>query len=247
MKKLFFGLVLALGLSAMTVTASAGQMVDILNKCAASGASEADVSQLGLTKAQADEEFTYFMSVSDKSWAVDKTVKYAVSGDKVAKVMLTYKYDKSTQAAKQAMINKAENDIAEQAKKYTSDYEKAKFVYDYLIDNYDYDLNMNSKTVVDLYESKVGVCRSYAIAYKDILTRLGIQCDVVVSIPMCHEWNVVKIDGGWYYADVSGADLLGSDRESFFLKSQTFFNIFGYNGGKIMNNAQVVKDKNYGE
>ena len=74
-----------------------------------------------------------------------------------------------------------------------------------------------------LYEGGTGVCRAFAIAYKNILTKLNIPCDVVISKSMKHEWNMVQINGKWYNVDCSGADLLNSDRDCFFLKSDLFF------------------------
>lgn len=51
---------------------------------------------------------------------------------------------------------------------------------------------------------KLGVCQSYAYAYKLLCSMSGVECNVMTgyldgSLP--HAWNVVKIDGEWYQTD----------------------------------------------
>ncbi len=62
---------------------------------------------------------------------------------------------------------------------------------------------------------------------------------------MAHEWNVVKMGNAWYNIDVSGANILSGNRDDFFLKSEMFYNILGYNGGTIINGITVSKTDNY--
>ena len=74
---------------------------------------------------------------------------------------------------------------------------------------------------------------------KNILTKLNIPCDVVISKSMKHEWNIVQINGKWYNVDCSGADLLNSDRDCFFLKSDLFFRFLGYYNGISYSNEKA--------
>ena len=78
-----------------------------------------------------------------------------------------------------------------------------------------------------IYTKKSGTCKTFALAYKEILTKLNVSCDVVVSKAMAHEWNVVKMGNAWYNIDVSGANILSGNRDDFFLKSEMFYNILG--------------------
>ena len=86
-----------------------------------------------------------------------------------------------------------------------------------------------------LYESGTGVCRAFAIAYKNILTKLNIPCDVVISKSMKHEWNIVQINGKWYNVDCSGADLLNSDRDCLFFRFLGYYNGISYSNEKAEN------------
>ncbi len=103
-----------------------------------------------------------------------------------------------------------------------SDEEKRKAIYDYLEENCEYDYaaledaekNNFKKTGDGTYEyafntygiivKKVGVCQSFANAYKLLCNMSGVECRVMTgyldgSLP--HAWNAVKIDGEWYQTD----------------------------------------------
>lgn len=58
-----------------------------------------------LTVNQANTEYTDFVCSDDKAWMLQNVAKYEVSGDKVVKVILDYKYDKSEIANKQKEID----------------------------------------------------------------------------------------------------------------------------------------------
>lgn len=103
-----------------------------------------------------------------------------------------------------------------------SDEEKRIAIYQYLEENCSYDYEAledaqqsNYKKTDDAeYEyafntygivvKKLGVCQSYAYAYKLLCSMSGVECNVMTgyldgSLP--HAWNVVKIDGDWYQTD----------------------------------------------
>ncbi len=68
------------------------------------------------------------------------------------------------------------------------------------------------------------VCRGTALAYRTLLTRLGIPCVLVGSDEMDHVWNMVEIDGEYYHIDVDRANgpvpsLKGRSRHESFLRS----------------------------
>lgn len=65
------------------------------------------------------------------------------------------------------------------------------------------------------FEKKKGVCEDYALLFKYLCSRVGIESEVVsgyVNDPYTpnrylgrHAWNKVKIDGKWYLVDVTWA------------------------------------------
>lgn len=113
------------------------------------------------------------------------------------------------------------NEISQMAKAYPTDYEKALFVHDYIVEHTVYDhagLAETEKTVhsakSELIRSAYGciingkaVCAGYAKAYQLILCNLGIECSYVVGdAGGPHAWNYVKLDGENYYVDATWDD-----------------------------------------
>ena len=98
--------------------------------------------------------------------------------------------------------------------------------------------NKNAKITTHAYDSygclveNCAVCAGYAKAYKLIMNRLGIECGCVTGIGTSsmgsgpHEWNYIKIDGEYYYVDVTWDDPLpfgysdGTIRRDYFLLSK---------------------------
>lgn len=133
----------------------------------------------------------------------------------------------SLEKAKAKFAN-AVKSIVHQASKLSTDYEKVKFVHDFIIQNtvYDYDTyNSNgnisaetSATVNTAYGPLVkgiSVCSGYARAFELIMQRLGIEASCVDGAAGgdLHEWNVVKIDGDYYHIDLTWDDAGGEPCE----------------------------------
>ncbi|WP_026527128.1 leucine-rich repeat protein [Butyrivibrio sp. VCD2006] len=96
-----------------------------------------------------------------------------------------------------------------------TDEEKALFVHDYLCETviYDYDAYDNGYSKYPLAYSSYGaivlhkaVCSGYAYAYEKIMNRLGIECKYVTSDALSHAWNIIKVNGKWYYVDCTWDD-----------------------------------------
>lgn len=123
-----------------------------------------------------------------------------------------------------------------------SDYNKIKKVHDWLINNIEYDINLESEEPYSicgaLTEGKA-VCEGYARSFKYIMDGLQIPCVLVSGIGTnsngeteSHAWNYVQLDGKWYAIDVTWDDpiIIGngyvseSTKYKHFLKgSNTFF------------------------
>lgn len=106
-----------------------------------------------------------------------------------------------------------------------TDMEKALVVHDYMVQNYEYDTNLEIYSAEGIFENKKGVCQAYAFAYIEIMKELSIECLFVPSDAMNHAWNLIKIDGEWYHIDVTWddptPDLLGRVWHKFFLVSDS--------------------------
>lgn len=90
------------------------------------------------------------------------------------------------------------------------DYEKALYLHDFICVSFEYDTDYAVSDIYGMLMEGRGVCTAYALLYDELLTRVGIESRAVISPKesLNHMWNEVKIDGKWYYVDVTWDDPL---------------------------------------
>ncbi len=90
------------------------------------------------------------------------------------------------------------------------EYEKVKYVYEWLIHRCDYVLNAeNNQNILSVFLTTDTVCQGYAKAAQYLLNKMGIFCILCEGEAMgreAHVWNIVRIDGEYYYLDVTWGD-----------------------------------------
>lgn len=98
------------------------------------------------------------------------------------------------------------------------DYQKIKYIYDYMIEHTDYRLDSpENQTVCSVFLYGESVCQGYAKAFQLLCSRVGIPAVLVtgeVKNGEAHAWDLVQSDGEWYYADPTWGDafyLMGDD------------------------------------
>lgn len=98
-----------------------------------------------------------------------------------------------------------------------NEFEKAQVLHDYLVRTCQYSVEVAEgepsqisyhRAVSALSGEKVTVCQGYALAYKWLLKRAGIDAVYVASEEMNHGWNLIKVDGSWHHVDVTWDDPL---------------------------------------
>ena len=125
------------------------------------------------------------------------------------------------QDKKRALLNAAEQ-VASLAESHSADdFERIKFVHDYLVENAVYDhkaleeYEKASKSpscdyIFSAYGCLVNgktVCAGYAKAFQLIMHQLGYDCTYVVGdAGEAHAWNCVYLDGDGYFIDVTWDD-----------------------------------------
>lgn len=81
--------------------------------------------------------------------------------------------------------------------------DKAMAVYIYLAERTTYKESADAHTGYDVLVKHVGVCDGLANAYALAMNTLGIPCAVVSNYSKDHSWNIVKLNGVWYFVDLT--------------------------------------------
>ena len=104
-----------------------------------------------------------------------------------------------------------------------SEWEKEKYVHDFICENIRYDKLKKSYSheIIGPLGQGVGVCEGIAKAVKVLLDALGVWCVIAIcgnnpekGIKYRHTWNIVKIGGTYYHLDATFDNTLGKDRET---------------------------------
>lgn len=94
-----------------------------------------------------------------------------------------------------------------------TDYQKAQWFHDWLINHADYDESLTIFGPEGVLLQGSGVCQSYTDAYGLLLNAVEIENMEVISDEMDHTWNIVKINGSWTHIDVTWDDPTGGGYE----------------------------------
>lgn len=93
---------------------------------------------------------------------------------------------------------------------YSSDYEKIKYTYEFVIINTEYDLNSKeNQNILSVMMYGKSVCQGYARTIQYLLSQLGVTSTIVsgyVESGEGHAWNLVKCNNAWYYLDSTWGD-----------------------------------------
>lgn len=117
---------------------------------------------------------------------------------------------------RKALTQEVDNVLKKIIKPKSTDFDKVKAIHDYLVLNTAYDYrNFNNKTVpADSFTAYgalingIAVCDGYTKAAQIMLDRLGIENKYVVGKVngTLHSWNQVKLDGHYYFMDITWDD-----------------------------------------
>lgn len=129
-----------------------------------------------------------------------------------------------------------------------TDLEKAIALHEYIVLNceYDYENYLNNSIPKASYSAygvmvnRTAVCQGYALAYKLLLNKAGIECYMVTSDAMTHAWNLIQLDGQYYQVDPTWDDptwdKFGLVHHSYMFVSDRAFS----------DTASTVRDNHYG-
>ena len=121
-----------------------------------------------------------------------------------------YSIDPETARQRKRQIHQAVDEILAGIDSNAGQYEKVKYVYDTLIRGTDYMLDSeDNQNIYSVFVNHLSVCQGYAKATQYLLNRLGVECALVlgtVETGEGHAWNMVNVDGSYYYVDTTWGD-----------------------------------------
>lgn len=118
---------------------------------------------------------------------------------------------------RQREIDAAAADCMEGIDASAGEYDKIRYIYEYLVNTVDYDENApDNQNIYSALVGKSSVCAGYSRAAQYLLDNMGIECIYVVGTAQgqeAHAWNIVNCGGKYYQMDVTFGDpvFLSSD------------------------------------
>lgn len=110
---------------------------------------------------------------------------------------------------KEAIEKKTDAILAEMSD-ITDPYEILKYIYRYIIDHTEYDLHsVDNQNICSVLLNGSSVCQGYAKTFQYLLQKKGIQTALIqgtVTGGGNHAWNMVLLNGEYYYVDVTWGD-----------------------------------------
>lgn len=134
------------------------------------------------------------------------------AGEEIRRITFsgTYAFTEEEIALRQEKIEQYVTDCLAGMPEGADEYEKVKYLYEYLILHTDYKLDAaENQTICSVFLYGESVCQGYAKAMQYLCRRAGIDSTLVVGTVENgegHAWNLVQIDNAYYYADVTWGD-----------------------------------------
>ena len=136
---------------------------------------------------------------------VDPTYAFTYdSSGKVYAVMPSYQMSIDEIRLSRNQIKDMLEHFTRQTESLLSDGDKALYIHDFLARNFKYSpADAENYDIYAMLKTGHGVCQAFSLLFVLLGHSIGLEADMVTSLPMDHAWNHVKIDGFYYHIDVT--------------------------------------------
>ncbi len=183
-----------------------------------------------------DKAFTAVMIDHPEIFYVDgyKYTEYS-RDDKVERIVFTgkYLYEDEEISRRQALIDAKTADILAGMPDTEDEYRQVKYLYDTLVSQTEYDIHSeDNQNICSVFLNGKSVCQGYAKAMQYLAHKAGLKCSLVLGNVIGgegHAWNLISVNGAWYYLDSTWGDafyLFGEQGQT--VKTQTYVINYDY-------------------
>lgn len=119
-----------------------------------------------------------------------------------------------------------------------TDYQKVAALHDWVVSNVKYDTSLKEVSDYTALSDGKTVCRGYSMLLYKLLTNAGFNSHIVLGSVVegfkfrhtaeGHAWNMVQLDGKWYFIDSTNDQLSTDSSTKFFLVSGNVLQSYGY-------------------
>ena len=160
-----------------------------------------------------DRVFTAVMLDNPGIFYVDgyKYTEYT-RDDKIERIEFSgkYLYEDEEIQRRQVLIDSKAADILAGMPDTRDEYIKIKYLYDTVVTQTEYDLQAaDNQNICSVFIGGKSVCQGYAKALQYLAGKAGIRCCLVLGNVIGgegHAWNLVSVNGEWYYVDATWGD-----------------------------------------
>lgn len=166
-----------------------------------------DLSELSIKPADLGRIFSDVLKDAPYLFYVSNNLSYTYRQSGYV-VTVSPKYIMGKEEAEEA-VNYCKSEIykmVELASSAKTELERLVFAHDLICQKFMYDTTLESNNMYSFLKSGRGTCQGYTWTYMALLRELGIECRYVASDTILHIWLAVRIDGEWYYSDVTWDD-----------------------------------------
>ncbi len=152
-------------------------------------------------------------------WVAGYTYTRYTMGDELVGLEFApnYTMEEDEQEQYQAQVDAVVDEWLGGISFHDSDYQKAKYVFETLIQKVDYvEGAPENQNILSVFLNRETVCQGYACATQYLLRQLGIPSTIVSGYAngQAHAWNLVELDGEYYHMDTTWGNSTYLDTDS---------------------------------